>query len=168
MIYLQDEDLLLEYIEGLEETTKSPKGIDLQSLNKLIENKYIIFHGDKNTPNEYRYTLSLYEVVPKIAKKLWIDLEVAGEELWNTYPGFITIEGKQFPAKTGNKQLLIKQYMFSIGNSVEKHQFVLSMIEKALSNKVLCLGIEKFITSEYWNTISDYSATTGDTSFFDY
>lgn len=104
------------------------------------------------------YSINL-KVTPLFEKMFFVKTQVAGEELYEAYPGFITINGSQVPLKKGmeyngqylDKRKLIKIYAKKIGNDIVLHQRILNAVKRASEMKQLNVSIKHFIMDEMWN-----------------
>lgn len=100
-------------------------------------------------------------VTDEFAEKLFIDAEIAGEELYNTYPHYLSnrIDGQRVVAKKGgtyngvyyDQDRLKKLYIDLIGNDYELHNKVLECVEKAKRYKNVNISLREFIINKIWN-----------------
>lgn len=115
-----------------------------------------IIEKDKTIDDLINVRLDNLKVTNKFQDEFWIEAVVAGEELWNNYPNFLQIKGKQNSAKSCNKEALIVNYMKKVSHSREKHNYVMDMLDKAKRNDLINMGIEKWVASEQWNVVRDF------------
>lgn len=100
----------------------------------------------------------MYIISQGLFKNIYIDLDVAGEELWETYPPFLYVDTKRVPARSCDKDALIKTYLRRIKNSKKKHEAVLTTLKKAITEDRVSMGIEKWVTSAQWESLEQEEA----------
>lgn len=95
-------------------------------------------------------------VQKKFYKEMWIDLDIAGEELWNTYPThFIISGGTKVPARSCDKEKLISNYHRLIKTNMKKHNEAIDLLKIAISRNEIKMGIEKWVGSEQWKILKE-------------
>jgi hypothetical protein len=100
--------------------------------------------------------LSAYFVPPKIADKLWVEHEMAGQELWDIYPSFFIIGGgKQVPTKSCDREALIESYCKKIKHSKKRHEEVMEVLKHAIQMNDITMGIEKWVGSHQWESLKE-------------
>jgi hypothetical protein len=100
------------------------------------------------------------QVTDKFVKELLIDYSEAGEELWEIYPNFITVNGNKVSTKKGgdykgkylSKEQLIELYLDKINYSVEQHKENLEGIKKAIKAEHSLPVIRSYIIDEMWES----------------
>jgi alpha-L-fucosidase len=135
---------LVEYIENVSGFRRE----DLQDLEK---------RGFLDNFNENgEEMLTKYFVPHKISDKLWVEHEIAGQELWDTYPSFFVIGGGQkVPAKSCDREVLIESYCKKIKHSKKKHEEVLEVLKHAVQMNDIGMGIEKWVGSHQWESLKE-------------
>jgi hypothetical protein len=98
----------------------------------------------------------MYVVQEKFYKEMWVDLDFAGEELWETYPAFFIISGgKKLPARSCDKDKLVSNYHRLIKTNMKKHKEVIELLKIAVSRNEINMGIEKWVGSEQWKILKE-------------
>lgn len=109
-----------------------------------LEKKGLII--DTNPSNHSKYA-DFYEVTDKFIDAFYKVSTTDGEEFWNAYPPYITIDGKKIPSKATNKEELVRWYHKHIG-SLYDHSKVMAALEYAKNNKLVAMRIDKWLQSE--------------------
>ena len=112
-------------------------------LQDLEEKGFII---DTNPSENSKYA-DFYEVTSKFVDEFYAVSTSDGEEFWEHYPAFITINNKKIPAKATNKEELVRWYHKHIG-SLYDHKKVLAALKYAKDNKLVSMRIDKWLQSE--------------------
>ena len=138
-----------------------------EEVDNLVERGFIHNPNQNSSDPNSRYHLEEMETTEKFHKKWFLDSFIAGEELWNLYPDFIELgNGKTTPAKSTNKEQLIKYYCKAINHNVTKHNQILELLMKDVESgrRFTTMGIEKWVTSHQWDIMSkhDYDADVKD------
>lgn len=136
IIYEQRHDLLYKIAQ---EGQKFPKA-HLEDL----ENKGYIINTNPNTRTKYA---DFYEVTDKFIKAFYKVSTTDGEEFWNAYPPFISIDGKKIPSKATNKEELVRWYHKHIG-ALYDHSRVMAALQYAKDNKLISMRIDNWLQSE--------------------
>jgi hypothetical protein len=121
-----------------------------EEIQDLVKRGYI---DDVNSPGE-EY-VHAYFATNKFTQEMWISLDEAGDELWETYPPFFFIDGKRCAARTCDKELHAKIYLKRIKNNRAKHEKIIELLKKLKKENRIQMGIEKFIVSEQWEAYFD-------------
>lgn len=138
-----------------------PNGVDLQGKKKyikeiddLINRNFIrLTFVDK----EDKYALDNFEVTSKFTDDLHQESDIF-EELWQEYPRFIYVQGLEYPAKSTDYDELKEKYLKIIKNSKKKHkEIILKLKEFKINNPYAQMGIEKFVGSRQWESLTDNS-----------
>lgn len=152
-------DLLYKYLEESITAQEMQEAIDLKKkTGKLSPTSHSITFNELDDLKKKGYVkivsktagpeLDMYEVTEKFYKKLFINTNMAGEELWENYPPFLYINGSRVSARGADKEKLIESYSKKIKNNIELHNQVIEIVK---TNKdILNMGIDKFVNTEYW------------------
>lgn len=156
LTYRKDWNNLYKYKENVvskvTENGKKLHGFDIEEeLRPLVDKGYLVDWGKK-------FEVLDLMVNPEFAEKLFVDTFEAGEELWKEYPHFLDINGQKVVAKKGGeingkyygKEELIQLYSTKIGNAKDKHQWIISKLKLAISQKIINFPLRNFIYDEMW------------------
>lgn len=106
--------------------------------------------------------LELFIVTPTFKEKVYVDPELAGEEVLNSYPSWAKIKGTRVSLKgIADRQAFYQYYYEIIAGDILKHKFICEMFSKykkmlAEPNpKVNGMGILKALESRYWDQIQE-------------
>lgn len=89
-------------------------------------------------------------VLSKKFLDIFIDKDVATEEIYELYPTTMPFQGVEIPLKGMDRSVFATLYQNAIHGSVEEHEEVKLDIQYAITHNLLNIGIEKFIKSRYW------------------
>ena len=81
---------------------------------------------------------------------IFIDKDVATDEIYEIYPTTMPYQGVEIPLKGMDRSVFATLYQNAIYGSREEHEEVKLDIEYAIKHNLLNIGIEKFIKSRYW------------------
>lgn len=112
-------------------------------LQDLVDKGMVI---DTN-PDSSNLFADYFEVTDKFVKAFYEASPEDGEEFWNAYPPFMTIDGKKIPTKACNKEELIQWYHKNVG-AKHPHKKVMQALEYAKDNKLISMRIDKWLYSE--------------------
>lgn len=126
------------------------KDIPPEDIDALVSKGLLI---NTNMPGQ-RYA-DRYMLSDKCVASIGIASGLCGEELWKTYPWSFESGDKVFPAKTVDKDALIKLYLRRIGNSMATHRKVMRILIRLVEAGGIKMGIEKWVGSEQWNAAAD-------------
>lgn len=81
-----------------------------------------------------------------------------GQELFNEYPPFITINGKVFSLRNIAKKFYSLDdfyfyYSSNIGHNPEKHKEVMELLKWGKENDLIRVGILEFVASHKWDEL---------------
>lgn len=124
------------------------------ALNDLIEKGYVI---DTN-PDPNNVFADHFQVTDKFVDAFYQASPEDGEEFWNAYPPFMTIDGKKIPTKACNKEELIAWYHKNTG-AKHNHRKVMDALAYARDNKLISMRIDKWLHSEAFVDIWDIMRT---------
>lgn len=114
-----------------------------QHLNDLEEKGLVV----NTNPAGDNVFADYYEVTAKFTRLFYGATKQDGEEFWGAYPPYINIQGKKVPAKSVNKEELVRWYHQNIG-TIYNHKEVLTALEYAVANKLINQRIDKWLESE--------------------
>lgn len=81
---------------------------------------------------------------------LFVDKDLATEEIFEIYPVSTNKDGIAIPLKAMDRSVFANLYITAIMGSIEEHEEVKQDIEYAIKQGLLNIGIEKFVKSKYW------------------
>lgn len=87
--------------------------------------------------------------------KLYVDEDVATDEIYRLYPAFINNKGVDIPLTTMDRRVFAKIYINKIKGNHNEHLEVLKDISYAIDANLITVGIEKFLTSEQWKVFRE-------------
>lgn len=88
-----------------------------------------------------------FEVTDKFVNAFYSATKQDGEEFWDRYPPYINIQGKKIPAKSVNKEEIVRWYHQNVG-SIYDHGKVLAALDYAVREKLISQRIDKWLQSE--------------------
>lgn len=109
---------------------------------------------------DYRYIIDRYMLTEKGYDFLYLRTDLAGKELWDTYPMEIWLDKHTVPAKTCDLDELSKTYVKAIHGNKDTHKHVMDVLTKAKQQALITVGIEKFVKSRYWEYLETKLQTT--------
>lgn len=74
-----------------------------------------------------------------------------GDELWSIYPWNFESNGKSYPTKACDKDMISDIYTKKIKGSMKLHREIIKLVKRANSYNLISMGIEKFVNGEQWN-----------------
>lgn len=89
-------------------------------------------------------------VVTDNFKKLFVNKDVATEEIFRIYPSYVTENDRIISACVMDRSVFANLYNVAILSFLEEHEEVVKDIEYGKAHKLLNIGIEKFLKSKYW------------------
>jgi hypothetical protein len=163
-LYQNDRSLEEMVYEYKQQYGKSP--FSRQDVEALVDKGYIlnlngiddlIFDEDSGSIEVGNYSINL-KITPMFEKMFFVKTEIAGEELYNAYPGFLFINGVQTPLKKGmefngqylDRRKLSKIYARKIGNNRIFHQKIIDTVKRVSEMKQLNVSIKYFIMENLW------------------
>jgi hypothetical protein len=85
---------------------------------------------------------------------IFVDGNKAVDEIFDAYPSFVRDnQGVQIPLTAMDKKVFREIYMPKIMGNLEEHKEVIKDIEYGVKNNAIRMGINKFLTSEFWKTL---------------
>jgi hypothetical protein len=128
---------------------RSRRAINAEMLISLAERGLI----EQVIPsNKQSFQLDYFEVTESLAKDLFFEVDKHIDELYDAYPSFTMIDGKQAFLTAADRNLMSILYAKNIKKDIKIHQEVLKKIN---ANKGLInMKIENFIKSKLWEKLS--------------
>ena len=123
-------------------------GIPHAEYKDLIDKGIII---DYNKPGEA--FMDNCTIKDDIATVLFVEIDQAGQELWEKYPNYLYIDGVQMPTKSTDKDAVLSKYMDNIACNPIRHARVLELLQYAVTNGMITMGIEKWVRSAQWEVL---------------
>lgn len=154
LLHTKNYPAMLQYIE---EVKPFPKA----DIEDLLERGFII---DLNRP-EGEVWADLFSLTDKGQTLMFIHTNDAGEELWAKYPNFIMVDAARVSAKTVDKDDLMETYADIISHNPVYHRRVLELLEYAIRNGMINMGIEKWVRSRQWESLEELMDREEDTRY---
>ena len=128
---------------------RSRRAINSEMILSLAERGFIeqVIPSTKST-----FQLDYFEVSDKLAKELFFEVDRHIDELYEVYPSFTMIDGKQAFLTSGDRNLLGILYAKNIKRNIELHSEILRKIEANKNN--LNMKIENFIKAKLWEKLT--------------
>lgn len=82
--------------------------------------------------------------------EIFIDKHSATEEVFRVFPSFFEKDGVTIPLTAMDRNVFATVYDKAIQSSTEEHLEVIKDIEFGVKEKLLNMGIDKFVKSRYW------------------
>lgn len=87
-------------------------------------------------------------------KNIYVDGDLATEEVFNIYPSFILSDkGVEIPLTAMDRNIFKNIYMSKIMGDLLEHEQIIKDINYGVSKHLIKVGINKFLTSEQWKPI---------------
>lgn len=157
-----DQKLLNNYLSGL----SNGKQLLRQVLASLIDKGVINKTFKLPNPGE-SLQLKTIPINKNFMKSYIREANIIGKEFFDTYPSFITINGKLVSIRNFTRAGLYSFeefclfYAKSIKNSAVKHEYILEILEYAKENNLIHYSILEFLASQKWIEI-EYIRNSGD------
>lgn len=121
---------------------------DRDELNDLEDRGYII--NSNKSDDTY---CDMYIVTDKFIDEIYKQEPLMWEEVINTYPHFMMIDGKRAPLQGGDLDTLKVIYLLKIIKSPSKHKKVMKCLHWAIEHDMIVMGLEKWVKGEQWRAI---------------
>ena len=159
LVYRKDWSSLHEYVNQvvrkLEQEGRKFSGFSLEDeLEPLVEKGYLEHWG------KHFETLDLM-VTPNFTELLFIDSEDAGDELFKTYPQWLSINGSKIVAKSCDMDLYKKRYADKISNDLILHNKIIVALKRAKDQNLINFKIANFIDGELWTALFENEEDEG-------
>jgi hypothetical protein len=96
--------------------------------------------------------LDYFEVTESLAKELFFEVDKHIDELYEAYPAFILIDGKQAFLTAADRNLMSILYAKNIKRDINLHNEVIAKIKANYSN--INMKIENFIKAKLWEKLT--------------
>lgn len=116
-----------------------------ENKQELVDRGYLVKLNDQDKFGSYK--------LGKIFLDNFVDSLQAIQELYEAYPGFGLIQGKQIPLKGGNLFENAKMYWQLTGGVIEKHKQIVEAVRRAKGQNMLMMNITNFINSMSWTDL---------------
>lgn len=140
LVYKNRTDLIKKYKANFPSDDDSMIGQylikDLKAKGFLIENKN---KGTVELGSKFR--------------NVFVNKHIATDEVFKVYPSYYSKDGMDIPLKGMDRNIFANIYENFIMGSVEEHNKIIEDIKYGKANKLLNIGIEKFLKSKYWLTL---------------
>ena len=153
IFYAQEgHDYLHDFFSQNQLTTK-PRDLLISLKNKGIINKSFTIpnKGIPFNPQDVEFNKRVTDQFLKHSQDM-------GMELFNAYPLYTTINGRQFSLRNISKNFkTFDDYCWEYGKSIkwdeQKHKEIMDLLEYAKDNSMISSGICDFIISRQWETL---------------
>lgn len=128
---------------------RSRRAINSDMILSLAERGLIeqVIPSTKNT-----FQLDYFEVTEKLANELFFEVDKHIDELYEAYPTFTIIDGRQAFLTSADRNLMSILYAKNIKRNINTHNEVLAKVKANYGN--LNMKIENFIKSKMWEKLS--------------
>ena len=93
-------------------------------------------------------------------KKVFVTSEKAVQQIYDLYPNFmLSDKNVDIPLTSMDMNIFAKLYIPKINGSIEEHEEVLKDIQYGIDNSLIKVGLNKFVTSNYWRTFRERRIT---------
>jgi len=93
------------------------------------------------------------EVSKEFYNKFSLKVYPMSAQLYDAYPTQFENNGQTFFSRTSAPEDIAVEYMKAIRKDENEHKKILEDLKWAVDNKLIKLGLKKFVTSKYWETI---------------
>lgn len=145
LVYVKRYDLMKKYLQAVPVPEGENKFLSKFELEDLIARGFIVRVGEGASVANYELGLGY--------KKIFIDANVAADELKNVYPAFMKISGANVPLTLMDSYELAALYSQRIGYEVAEHLEVIEDIKYGVEHELIKGKIETFVRSEQWKPI---------------
>jgi hypothetical protein len=127
---------------------RSKRAINAEMVISLVERGLIeqVIPSTKNT-----FQLDYFEVTDKLAKELFFEVDKHIDELYDAYPAFIIIDGRQAFLTAADRNLMSILYAKNIKRDINLHNEVIAKIKANEGN--INMKIENFIKAKLWEKL---------------
>lgn len=135
--------------------TDKIKHFSEEDIQDLIEKGYIYCYNDHNA------TFDQYTLTDKFSELVYtLDIDQPGEELWDSYPTFITVgSNTKTIARNYNKNEFVREYYKKYGRFKVIHDEIIKLTIYGRKKGLINCGIQKYLAEERWIAIKeDYEA----------
>jgi len=128
---------------------RSRRAINAEMVLSLVERGLIeqVIPSTKST-----FQLDYFEVTEKLAKELFFEVDKHIDELYEVYPAFTIIDGRQAFLTSADRNLMSILYAKNIKRDINIHNEVIAKIKANQGN--INMKIENFIKAKLWEKLS--------------
>lgn len=128
---------------------RSRRAINAEMVLSLVERGLIeqVIPSTKNT-----FQLDYFEVTEKLAKELFFEVDKHIDELYEVYPAFTIIDGRQAFLTSADRNLMSILYAKNIKRDINIHNEVIAKLKANQGN--INMKIENFIKAKLWEKLS--------------
>lgn len=168
-VYKKDWDNLYRYVNNvsnkMNEEGKKITGFNVEEeLFPLVEKGYL----DNIFNKGHSFEVIDLMVTPHFADAIFIDTEQAGQELYDSFPQWINVNGGKQVAKKGGdingvyfgKDQMLELYAKKIGNDRELHSKIIEATERGKEQGLINFTLRSYIYDEMWTSYMDLEDKT--------
>jgi hypothetical protein len=128
---------------------RSRRAINAEMVLSLVERGLIeqVIPSTKST-----FQLDYFEVTEKLAKELFFEVDKHIDELYEVYPAFTIIDGRQAFLTSADRNLMSILYAKNIKRDINIHNEVIAKLKANQGN--INMKIENFIKAKLWEKLS--------------
>jgi hypothetical protein len=104
--------------------------------------------------------------MPKFSELMFIDMDMAFEEILEVYPDTIMVQGDSFLTKTGDLEKVAQEYRKIIKGSLKLHEEVKQLIIFAKERKLIKSKLENFLKKPMIDSLRRMKGESNDKSDF--
>ncbi len=112
----------------------------------LIDRGFIKQIGEDSKPSDF-------ELTEKFTHLFMKNHFFSADQVWEAYPSYVSINGKNIPLTTMDKYQFANLYAERIKYSIEEHKEVLLDIKYGRDKDLISMSIEKFVQAEMWTRL---------------
>ena len=129
---------------------RSRRAINAEMILSLVERGLVeqVIPSNKNI-----FQLDYFEVTEKLAKEFFFEVDKHIDELYEVYPAFTIIEGRQAFLTSADRNLMSILYAKNIKRDINIHNEVIAKVKANQGN--INMKIENFIKSKLWEKLSN-------------
>ena len=129
---------------------RSRRAINAEMILSLVERGLVeqVIPSNKNI-----FQLYYFEVTEKLAKEFFFEVDKHIDELYEVYPAFTIIEGRQAFLTSADRNLMSILYAKNIKRDINIHNEVIAKVKANQGN--INMKIENFIKSKLWEKLSN-------------
>jgi hypothetical protein len=105
-------------------------------------------------------------LMPKFSELMFIDMDMAFEEILEVYPDTIMVQGDSFLTKTGDLEKVAQEYRKIIKGSLKLHEEVKQLIIFAKERKLIKSKLENFLKKPMIDSLRRMKGESNDKSDF--
>lgn len=128
---------------------RSRRAINAEMILSLVERGLVeqVIPSNKNI-----FQLDYFEVTEKLAKEFFFEVDKHIDELYEVYPAFTIIDGRQAFLTSADRNLMSILYAKNIKRDINIHNEVIAKLKANQGN--INMKIENFIKAKLWEKLS--------------